>query len=330
MKKIKVAWIFVLVMAFALAMWNVSDAEAKKIVIRCAHNGNASHPFQKAYEKFKEVLEAETKGAVEVQIFPNAQLGTEEEVTQMVKMGTVAITTTCTGGLAGFVPEIELFNLPFIFRDLDHFYRVVDGPVGKMLAKKIEDKLNSVSLGWWFCGIRNIWNKERPIKTPADLEGLKIRTMGSPIFVDTWNALGAQATPMNFGELYTGLQQGVVDGAECDMVDLWVEKFYEVTKYVSFTKHMFLANMLIMSKKHYDKFPPAIQTTIWKAAEAAKSVERKALEDMTNSLQSQLEEKGLKFFEIEQKPFIEAVKGVYKKNAEKVGGMELIEMIQSQ
>jgi len=323
--------VFFLVMVFGFTLLGgMPGAEAKKVVIKCAHNGNASHPYQKGYEKFKEIIEARSNGEVEVQIFPNAQLGSEEEVNQMIKMGTVAVNTASTGGLAGFVPEIELFNLPFIFRDLDHFYKVVDGPVGKRIGKSIEDRLDCVFLGWWYSGIRNAWNNKVAVKSPADLKGLKIRTMGSPIFVDTWNALGAQATPMAFGELYTGLQQGVVDGAECDMVDLWVEKFYEVTKYVSFTKHMFLANVLIMSKKQYDKFPPAIQTAIWEAAEAAKMAERKALEDMTNSLQSQLEGKGLKFYNVDQKPFIEGVKSVYKKNAKKVGGMELIKTVQNQ
>jgi tripartite ATP-independent transporter DctP family solute receptor len=331
MKKIKLAMVIFLVFVFGFTLFGgIPGAEAKKIIIKAAHNGNAAHPYQKGYEKFKEIIEARSNGEVEVQIFPNAQLGSEEEVNQMIKMGTVAVNTASTGGLAGFVPEIELFNLPFIFRDLDHFYKVVDGPVGKRIGKSIEDRLNCVFLGWWYSGIRNAWNNKVEVKSPADLKGLKIRTMGSPIFVDTWNALGAQATPMSFGELYTGLQQGVVDGAECDMVDLWVEKFYEVTKYVSFTKHMFLANVLIMSKKQYDKFPPAIQTAIWEAAEAAKMAERKALEDMTNTLQSQLEEKGLKFINVDQKPFIDGVEGVYQKNAEKVGGMELINMVQNQ
>jgi len=331
MKKIKMVSIIILVMAFGFTLLGgVPGVEAKKMVIKCAHNGNVAHPYQKGYEKFKEIIEARSNGQVEVQIFPNAQLGSEEEVNQMIKMGTVAVNTASTGGLAGFVPEIELFNLPFIFRDLDHFYKVVDGPVGKRIGKSIEDRLDCVFLGWWYSGIRNVWNNKVAVKSPADLKGLKIRTMGSPIFVDTWNALGAQATPMSFGELYTGLQQGVVDGAECDMVDLWVEKFYEVTKYVSFTKHMFLANVLIMSKKQYDKFTPAIQTAIWEAAEAAKMAERKALEDMTNSLQSQLEAKGLKFYNVDQKPFIKGVEGVYKKNAKKVGGMELINTVQNQ
>ena len=331
MKQTKLTTVLIVAIAFGfMFLSGISGVEAKKVVIKCAHNGNAAHPYQKGYEKFKEIIEARSNGEVEVQIFPNAQLGSEEEVNQMIKMGTVSVNTASTGGLAGFVPEIELFNLPFIFRDLDHFYKVVDGPVGKRIGKSIEDRLNCVFLGWWYSGIRNAWNNKVVIKSPADLKGLKIRTMGSPIFVDTWNALGAQATPMAFGELYTGLQQGVVDGAECDMVDLWVEKFYEVTKYVSFTKHMFLANVLIMSKKHYDKFSPAIQTAIWEAAEAAKMAERKALEDMTNSLQSQLEGKGLEFYNVDQKPFMDGVKGVYEKNAEKVGGMELVEIVQNQ
>ena len=131
----------------------------KKIVLKVAHNGTENHPFQVGFEKFKQVLADETEGSVEVQIFPNAQLGSEEETSQMVKLGLIAASASSTaGGLSTSVPQAELFNLPFIFRDLDHCYKVLDGPTGQWLADIVEDKLNCVVLGYWFSGIRNVWN----------------------------------------------------------------------------------------------------------------------------------------------------------------------------
>lgn len=300
----------------------------EKIVLKVSHNGPESHPFQKGFEKFKQVLEDETNGLVEVQIFPNAQLGSEEESTQMVKLGLIAASASSTaGGLSTSVPEAEIFNLPFLFRDLDHCYSVLDGPTGDWLAKIIEEKLNCIVLGYWFSGIRNVWNSKRPVFSPDDLKGLKIRVMSSPILIQTFNALGAQPTPLAFGELYSALQMGVVDGAETDHIDLLYEKFYEVTKYVSFTNHMFLVIALIFSKKVYDKLPPHVQDAVRKAAEASVIAERKEMDVMTKAALEELKELGLKFYEVDKSIFREEVKKVYKKNAAKVGGMARIEEI---
>ena len=300
-------------------------------VLKVAHNGPVEHPFQAGFEEFSRVLEERTAGAVQVQIFENEQLGTEEEATLMVKLGALAASAASAGGgIAAFVPEAEIFNFPFIFRDLDHFYRVLDGPVGERVAARIEEELDVVVLGYWFAGRRNAWNAERPIVTPADFEGLKIRVIPTPILVDTFNALGAQATPMSFGELYSALEQGVVDGAETDHVDLYGERFYEVTKYVSYTRHLYLAVALIFSRKLYDELPPEFQEAVLDAGRASVQVEREAMASMTTAALVELERLGLEFNEIDRGLFEEKVRQVYLDNAERVGGLEAIEEVARQ
>jgi tripartite ATP-independent transporter DctP family solute receptor len=280
---------------------------------------------------FKTALEKSTNGAVEVQIFPGEQLGSEEETSQMIKQGTIACAVeSAGGGLAPFVPEADLFNLPFVFNDLQHFYRVVDGPVGAKLASKVEENLDAELLGWWFSGIRNVWNGKRVVKTPDDLKGLKIRVMGSPVLIDTFNTLGAQATPMSFGEVYTSLQQGVIDGAETDHVDLLVESFYEVTKHVSLTGHMYLAAGLVCSNKALSKLPQNIQEKVREAAEAATAEQRSAMAKMTDDALAKLKAKGLVFQDVDVSLFRDKVKSVYERNAAKVGGMEAIDELTRQ
>ena len=268
MNKTRTQWIAVgFVLALAVSGCRATD---ETIVMKVAHNGPVEHPFQVGFEIFKEVLERETGGAVRVEIFENEQLGTEEETSLMVKLGALAASAASAGGgLAAFVPEAEIFNFPFIFRDLDHFYRTLDGPVGQRVARRIEEELDVIVLGYWFSGERNTWNAERPIEVPADLKGLKIRVIPTPILIETFDALGAQATPMSFGELYSALEQGVVDGAETDHVDLYQERFYEVTKYVSYTRHLYLAVGLVFSRKLYDDLPADIQQAVLKAGEAS-------------------------------------------------------------
>jgi len=299
------------------------------IVLKVAHNGPVGHPFQVGFETFKQVLEEETAGAVRVDIFENEQLGTEEEASLMVKLGALAASAASAGGgLAAFVPEAEIFNFPFIFRDLDHFYRVVDGEVGTRVAARIEEELDVLVLGYWFAGERNAWNGERPVQTPEDLEGLKIRVIPTPILVETFNALGAQATPMSFGELYSALEQGVVDGAETDHVDLHQERFYEVTRYVSYTRHLHLAVGLIFSRKLYDRLPEEVQQAVLVAGRASVVAERKAMAEMTEAAFAELLAQGIEFNEVDRDRFLERVQGVYERNAERVGGMRAIREVQ--
>ncbi len=317
-----------LVAVVAIASCSSPD---ETIVLKVAHNGPVGHPFQIGFETFKQVLEERTEGAVRVDIFENEQLGTEEEASLMVKLGALAASAASGGGgLGAFVPETELFNFPFIFRDLDHFYRVVDGPVGQRIAGRIEEELDAVFLGYWFAGERNVWNGERPVVTPDDLGGLKIRVIASPLLIASFDALGAQATPMSFGELYSALEQGVVDGAETDHVDLYQERFYEVTQYVSYTRHLYLAVGLIFRRTLYDRLPADVQAAVLEAGRASVVAERAAMSSMTEESYAQLVEKGIEFNDVERELFQERVREVYEKNADRVGGMDVIRQIQDQ
>ena len=301
----------------------------EKIVIKVSHNGSDQHPHQAGFEKISEILEKETNGRAKLEIFPSSQIASEEEAIEMVKLGVIGSTPASSGGLSRFVPEVDLFNLPFIFDSLGHFYEVLDGPIGDEIAKKIEQKLDCIVLGWWFSGIRNTWNSEKPIYTPKDLEGMKIRVIGSSIVLDTFNAFGAQATNMSFGELYSAIQQGVLDGAECDHIDLLVEKFYEVTKYVSYTEHLYLSVALIFSKKQLDKLPIDVKEALIKAGKESIMAQRNAMEEKTKDALTELKEKGLVFNAVDKKLFKEKAEVVYEKHAEEVGGMSLINQIVS-
>lgn len=300
---------------------------AEKIVLKVAQDSSTEHPYQKGLEKFKEVLEAETNGAVEVQIFPNGQLGSEEQAIDGIKLNTLDATVVSAGNLAGFVPEVDLFNLPFIFDSQEGFYRVLDGPVGDMVARVIESKTNGIVLGYWTFGTRNAWNGVKPIRTPEDLQGLKIRVMGSPVLLDTFNAFGAQATNMSWGEIYTAVQQGVIDGAESDVVDLLVEKFYEVTKYYSLTEHLVGAAPFIFSKKRFESLPAHIQVAVLNAGVAAEAAEREAQQAFVDDAVAKLKASGIEFIPVDKELFKAKVQPVYEKYADQVGGMELIEQV---
>jgi len=298
-----------------------------KIILRVAQNSSVDHYYQVGLEKFKEVLEAETKGTVEVIIYPSGQLGNEEQEIIEVKLGIIDATILSSGNLAPFVPEIGLFNLPFIFRDQEHFYKILDGPIGRQVGKSIEARVNCVFLGYCSYGIRNVFNGKKPILTPADFKGMKIRVMASPILISSFNALGAQATSMSWNELYSALQQGVIDGAECGTADLLLERFYEVTKYVSYTNHLIGAAVLIFSKKKYNKLPPSVQTAVLNAGRAGVLAARKSEIEMSEQALDKLKKQGIEFYSVNKDLFREKVMPVYEKYAEKLRGMKLIEEI---
>ena len=298
-------------------------------VLKVAHNGNEQHPFQRGYEYFARVLEDRSNGGVTLRIFPNSQLGSEEETVEMVKLGVISSTVSASATLGPFVPEADVLNFPFIFRDHDHFYRVLDGAVGERIAENIAEDADMLVLGWWFSGVRNVWNAQRPVYKPEDLEGLKIRVIGSAVVVDAFNSLGAQATTMSFGELYSAVQQGVLDGGESDHTDLLVEKFHEVTEYVSLTQHLYLAAPLLFSKKKFEKLPADIQGAILAAGHASVAAQRAAMESDNRKSLRALRSMGLRFNEVDSEAFRSKIRKelVYRRYAEHVGGWSAIEAV---
>ena len=198
----------------AAAVIAMSAVPAMAVVeIKFGHTGSLEHQYQIGAEQFKKLVEAESKGEIKVNIFPQAQLGGERDLAEGVRMGTIEIASVAAGNLAGFVPELQLFGIPFLFPTAKQVYAVLDGEVGKDIAAIMASK-GFVSLAFWEVGFRNMTNNTRPIKTPEDMKGLKIRVQESKIWIQFMNRLGAVATPIPFGELYSALQQKVVDGQE--------------------------------------------------------------------------------------------------------------------
>ena len=307
-----------------------AGSSESKIIITLAHDAKGNHPYVPASEKFKEVLEAETDGEVEVTLFPFGQLGSEDQLVQAVNLGTLDASAISAGNMSSHVPELDLFNLPFIFRDVDHFYKVLDGPVGRWVACTIEKNLNIVLIDFWTVGTRHTWNSERPIKTPDDLSGLKIRVMGSPILLESFNMFGAQATNMSWGELYSALQLGVIEGAESSLVDILVERFYEVSKYVSLTGHTIGAACFIFNRDRFELLPPHIQIAILKAGRDATMEARNADARFGDEAIQQLEEFGMEFYEVDRESFKQRVRPIYDKYAQQIGGKKLIDQVINQ
>jgi len=299
----------------------------QKIVIKVVRPKESFPFYCVGIEKFKEVLEKETKGAVKVEIIPEAQFGSEEQKFLSLKQGTIEASFISSSGLADFVPQIKLFNLPFLFRSLDHFYQVADGSIGQLIGRLIEDKLNCIFLGWTSAGVRNVWNNKRPVLKPDDLEGLKIRVRDNPIVVSTFKALGAQSIPGAWSELYTDFQQGNIDGAETTLLMLLRGRFYEGAKYVSLTNHLVETAVFLFSQDKYQKLPPYVQTTVLAAGRAGILASRQAEAKMSAETWAELKEKGLKFYNIEKEVFRKKAQPVYKKYADHFGGLKLIGQI---
>ena len=168
---------------------------------------------------------------------PNSILGDEDDLVEGMLLGTIDMAVAATAKLSSFVPEADLFSLPFLFRDYDHWAKVLDGPQGARMKEIIESKSDLILLGYWGCGTRMLFNSQKPVVTPDDLRGLKIRTMPGPVDIQTWEDLGAIPTPVAWPELYSALKQGVVDGAENDPANIIQQKFYEPCPYISLTDH---------------------------------------------------------------------------------------------
>jgi TRAP-type transport system periplasmic protein len=304
-------WILQIAASAAALFW-LSAGWSAQFELRVGHNAEMDHPYQKGFETFKEILEKRSGGRIVVTIYPSGELGAEDKVNMMVREGLIAAqATSVAGGLAPFVPDADALDYPFLFRDLDHYYRVMDGAVGKQIASEVEDRLHVVFLGWGFSGVRNLWNKKRPVTLPEDLRGLKIRVISSKAVIGAFTSLGADVTPMSFGELYNALEQGVIDGAETDDIDLMVEDFYDVTRYVSNTEHLYLGAGYIFSRKIFDKLPPDLQQLVLEAGRAAVIEERLAMARKGVEARAFLQSRGIKYNDVNRARFEAGVAGLY-------------------
>ncbi|WP_146553955.1 TRAP transporter substrate-binding protein [Rummeliibacillus sp. SL167] len=280
--------------------------------IKFAHTGSTTHQDQIYAEKFKELIEKSTDHKIKVDIFPNGQLGSEADVIKGVQNNTIDMTeVTADSSMAQVVPSMNVLGVPYLFRDLQHVYKVLDGEIGQKLLEDVNKK-SLVALGYSEVGFSNITNSKHKVVEPSDMKGLKMRIQPAPIWEAFMKKLGAVSTSMNFTELYSGLQQGVVDGEENPIATIAAMKFYEVNKYISLTKHSYKANVVVISPKTWEKISEENQEKMKEAAKEAFEYQRDYLAKKEEETIKELKGKGVIITEPNRAAFEEATKDVYK------------------
>ena len=322
MKRIVLLSLFLVIGLCAFAGGGAEDAaKGGKIVIKLGHNGNTdpTDPQNIAVDFFKKKMEESSKGAAEVQIYPAGQLGDARTQVESVQMGTLEMADIENGPIGGFVPQSMIWDLPYLYRDLAHAHKVADGPIGDQLKKLFLAK-NIRILAYNDGGFRYFTNSKRPFKTPDDMRGMKIRVMESKIMIESINGFGATAVPMAFGELYTALQQGTVDGQENPFNLIYSQKFFEVQKFLSLTEHFYYPRHYMFSENIYKTYPADIQKLVDSIAVEACGVQRKEFSASIDRYVNLLKEKGMVSNDVDKEAFRKVSLAVYPKFYDLVGG----------
>ncbi len=301
-----------MLLALAVGVTLAASPAWSQQVLRMAHNAAPGNPKSEASLKFAELVEQKTNGRVKVQVGGSAQYGDDVEALTSMRLGTMAFSANSQGATSGVVPQFSVIGLPFLVQDLPQAWKLLDGPVGERLGGHAKEK-GLVLLALWDNGIRHTSNNVRPIKTPEDLAGVKIRTPPDPITVDIYKALGANPTPMPFSELYIALQQGVVDGQENPLMNIYSSKLHEVQKYVTLTGHKYESTPVLASKMVFDGLSKADQQAVIAAAAEAGRLNREMSQKADNELRGKMEAAGVQFNTVDPAPFLAKVKPVYEK-----------------
>lgn len=272
------------------------------INIKFAHSGSLEHQYNIGAEHFKQLVEEKSGGELTVTIFPQGQLGGERELAEGVRMGTVEIGSLSPSNMTGFVPEFDLFGVPFLFKTPAQVYAVMDGSVGEKLNKIMLDK-GFHNLAYWEVGFRNMTNDRQPVKTPEDMKDMKIRVQESKLKMELIKALGAIPTPIPFGELYSALQQKVVDGQENPIATIYSMKFYEVQKYLSLTRHTYEPALVLANPKWFDSLDPKYQQILTDAAKETAVWQRAKLAELDAQRLAEIKVAGV---QVEERPDLDA------------------------
>jgi len=336
MRKIKnLTWlissIFIVVLFFCCFFSSAYTAE--KMTLRLGSPVPEDNPFTIGCKKFAEIIEEKTNGEVIVKIFSHGQLGGEKELIESLMYGTVDLIITSTGPLSAWIPEVLVFDLPYLFRDREHFYNTLDSAICEELVAKPLEELGVKVLSMWDSGDRNFFTTDKkidhPIHSPSDFKGLRIRVMENPIYIDQVQIMGGHPVAMPFTEVYTSFQQGMIDGADNNIMNYYTTGFCEVAKLLSLTAHSYLPGFLGINNDLFNTFSPELKEIFVNASIEAGQFERDYFVEMTNkTIKLLIEEKGVTVDRNpDKKAFFEATKSLYKDYEEKVGGKEVIDAI---
>jgi tripartite ATP-independent transporter DctP family solute receptor len=281
----------------ALCVAAASTAFAQEKVIRFGHLNNTDHAVSFGTKKFAELMAAKSGGKIKVLEFPSSQLGSDMQQQSALQGGTQQMSAPSTISLAGIVKEYGLLDFPYAVTTFPQADALLDGPLGQALSARLPEK-GLVSLGYWDLGFRNVTNSKRPIAKLEDFDGLKIRVIGNPVFIETFKAFKANPLPLAFAEVYGAMESKAIDGHENPYSVILSNKFYEVQKYVSSTNHVYAANIVLVSKKFWDTLSPTEQKWMHEAADEARIYQRKVAREAAQSALRELQAKGMVFTDV--------------------------------
>jgi tripartite ATP-independent transporter DctP family solute receptor len=306
----KIQSILISVLIILSMIFNSCQDQSSIRVIKLAHVLDPSHPVHQGMVFMAKKLVEKSNGKMRVDIYPSGQLGAERDLIELLQIGSLAMTKVSTAPLEAFVPEMKIFGIPYVFRDDDHRWKILQGPIGKKLLLSGEEYFLR-GMCYYDAGSRSFYTKDKPVNSPPDLTGLKIRVMKSITAVSMVQALGGSATPIPWGELYTALQQGVVDGAENNPPSFYLSKHYEVCKYYSLDEHTAVPDILLMSTVVWnslnDQQQKWVQEAVDESVEHQKVLWRKASDDALKAVQ----ESGVEVIYPDKTPFREAVQQMH-------------------
>ena len=296
-----------------------------KLALKASDVHPAGYPTVQAVEDMGKKLSAATNGRLSVAMYPSMQLGGEKEAIEQAQVGAIAFARVSVGALGPVVDELNVFNLPYVFRNTEHMRHVIDGAIGQDLLDQVTNSGKGlVGLCWMDAGARNFYDTKKPIKTLADLKGLKFRVMGNPMFVDMANSMGANGVPMGYDQVFSALQTGVVDGAENNPPSFVFDNHYQVAKFYTIDEHLIVPEMLVMSKKIFDSLSKEDQAHVKKFAREAQMEERKLWDVYQQKAMDKAKAAGIQIIQVsdaEKKKFQEAVKPVWDKYGPKYADM---------
>jgi tripartite ATP-independent transporter DctP family solute receptor len=291
-------------------------------ILKLAHVLDINHPVHKAMVYMAERVAEKSGGKMRVDIYPGGQLGAERDLIELLQIGSLAMTKVSTAPLEAFVPEMKIFGIPYVFRDDDHRWRVLNSEIGKKLLLS-GDKYFLRGMCYYDAGSRSFYTKDKPIYSPADLKGLKIRVMKSVTSVQMMQALGGSATPIPWGELYTALQQGVVDGAENNPPSFYLSRHYEVCRYYSLDEHTSVPDILLMSTVVWNSLSSQEQQWLQESIDESVEYQKKLWKEASDDALAQVQKAGVTVIHPDKEPFRKSVESMY----EEYRGTEIYDLI---
>jgi len=293
-----------------------------KMVWKASDVHPLGYPTVEAIQRMGKKLETSTNGRISIQMFPSMQLGGEKEMIEQAQVGALQIARISVGAMGPVVDDLNVFNMPFIFRDEEHMRKVIDGPIGQDLLDRVSNAPTSrlIVLGWMDAGTRNVYC-DRPITKPADLKGMKIRTMGNPIFVETMNAMGGNGVAMGFNELYQAMQTGVVDGAENNEPTVLAQNHYQVKKVYSLTGHLIIPEIFVFSKRTWETLSKEDQAMLRKLSREAQMEQRQLWDAMVRDAETKLKGFGVQFVKADKEAFYKATQPIRDKYGAKYAAL---------